>query len=590
MATVLLVFLLPLAIPVPFRPTISASYIAGFNNGVAAVAAAIIGVAVLLWSWWHHRHDAGPEQSLAEPGRRIGPVLTTVAILLTCTFSVLAGWMLRQSNLRYIADTGYFIEQMSAHVETGRPLYTGLEFAYGPLLFYPTVLLHHVLRCGWLRAYFLTLAMEQSIGILLVVYLLNTWPMLGWHRRFGLLLFAFGALNPLLGLNYTLFRFLTAFAVLTYAAQRRTILTSAAVLGVGEILLLGISAEQGVAFVLAGLVLAGLRAYSRGYKWLTVAVGPILGACVFGLTVGRPYFHMLKSFSKGTLSLPVGPYPHILIFLFAIVWIVPYALGAQLFSSDPTRQSMTVCYGMGLGLLPAALGRCDPLHVFFNGAGVLLLSLACIRFRAPSLRACWVGALVILVGWQHWVNNTLYQNRTADTVRLALMWRLPDWLRSDVFKAVDLYDPALSLRLRPGPGDRAYELDTSMLEDSVGAAAVATPLEITPSVEAALKRTGHYRYGYYAFSVDVFDAGSVERRNRNLNTADWMLLPIGFPPPFIETPQDIGALQGFLFPYAMRHPIPFDPGGIFAQNLEEHWTKVEDIGPYTLFKNRVSVR
>ncbi len=584
-ATVLLVFVLPLAIPVPFRPTISASYIAGFNNGVAAVATATIGVAVLLWSWWQHRGCEEPERLVGDGSGKIGPVLTALVILATCTFCGLAGWMLKQSSLRYIADTGYFIEQMSSHVESGRPLYTGLEFAYGPLLFYPTVLLHHALRCGWLRAYFVTLAIEQTLGVFLVVYLLNTWPVLGSHRRFGLLLLTVGALNPLLGLNYTLFRFLAAFGVLTYGAQTQGILTTTAVLAAGEIVLLGISAEQGVAFLVATLVLAGLRAYGGGVKWLVIAAGPFLGACILGVTVGRPYFHMLKSFSKGTLSLPVAPYPHILVFLFAVVWLVPYALGGHLLGADPARQSMIACYAMGLGLLPAALGRCDPLHVFFNGAGVLLLSLACIRISARMSRALWLAALVVLVGWQQWVNNTLYRYRTADTLRIALMPRLPQWLQTDVFEAVDRLDPDLSLRLHPGPWDRDYELDTRALEAAVGNAPVATPLEITPSVEAALKRTGHYRRDYYAFGVDVFDAGSVARRNGSLNTADWMLLPTGYPPPFIETPQDIGALQGFLFPYPMRHPVPFDPGRIFAENLEAHWTKAMNIGPYTLFKN-----
>lgn len=36
----------------------------------------------------------------------------------------------------------------------------------------------------------------------------------------------------------------------------------------------------------AALAVAGLRAYSRGVKRLTVVAGPILGDCIFGLTVG----------------------------------------------------------------------------------------------------------------------------------------------------------------------------------------------------------------------------------------------------------------------------------------------------------------
>lgn len=74
--------------------------------------------------------------------------------------------------------------------------------------------------------------------------------------------------------------------------------------------------------------------------------------------------------------------------------------------------------------------------------------------------------------------------------------------------------------------------------------------------------------------MDIFDAASVARRERGLNTAKWMLLPAELPPPFIEAPSNLGDLQGFVFPYPMRHPIPFDPGQIFAHNLHAHWEKV----------------
>ena len=73
------------------------------------------------------------------------------------------------SHLRYLADADYFIEQMSSHAEYGGALYTQLEFAYGPLLG-PTILLHAALHCSWMTAYFLTLALDQSIGLGLLAY------------------------------------------------------------------------------------------------------------------------------------------------------------------------------------------------------------------------------------------------------------------------------------------------------------------------------------------------------------------------------------------------------------------------------------
>ena len=151
----------------------------------------------------------------------------------------------------------------------------------------------------------------------------------------------------------------------------------------------------------------------------------MLGAAVFLLLAGRSYLYMLHSFAKGALSLPVAPYPHLLIFLFAVVWLVPFAIGESLGSNEPISVRMAACYALGIGLLPAALGRSDPLHVFFNGAGLLVLSLAAIRSYPRSLRTAWLAALVLFIGWQQWVNNRLLLDRSTDTVRIAIMPHVP---------------------------------------------------------------------------------------------------------------------------------------------------------------------
>ncbi len=593
-ATISLVFLLPLVVPVPFRAAISASYVAGFDNGVAAIAAASIGAAVLCWSWWRHGRQAatptterrGAELRGAElQDTKLGPGITSAAILATAVFCFCSWWLLAHSHLRYLADAGYFLEQMSSHVESGRALYSGVEFAYGPLLFYPTVVLHSF-GCSWLPAYFITLAIEQAAGILCAVYLLNAWPIGGGDRRCGLLLLAVGALNPLLGLNYTLFRFLSGFAALVFAARRKHLATAMLAVAVSEIVLLGISAEQGTAFLVATFALAGLRTRTAGWRWLGVAAGSMAGASIFAFTVGRPYFHMLGSFSRGALNLPVAPYPHIVVFLLAVLWVVPYALGSLLHSDAICGEELTVSYVLGLGLLPAALGRCDPLHVFLNGAGILLLSLTAIRHQSRARRLSWLLLLTCWMGWQQGVNNALFGRRTADTLRLAAMPQLSAGAQDRVVRMVGRLDPGLAVHLRPGPADAEYQLNVDAIEDLTGDAKIATPLEIPPTVEAALKNTGHYRYAYYAFGVDTFDRAAAERSLADLNGAEWALLPTDVPRPFIEMPQDLGALQGFVFPYKARHAIPFDPGSLFNDNLQRHWEKRLQVGPYTLFQHR----
>jgi hypothetical protein len=576
----LAVFVLPLHVPVEFQPAVSASYVAGFNNRVAALAAAAIGGCVLLWAWFHLRGEKAEAAGANDP---ITPSFMAVVIVLTCIFFALAGWMIAASHLRYLADAGYFIEQMQSHAEYGGALYTQLEFAYGPLLFYPTVILHTTLHCSWMTAYFLTLALDQSLGLALLAYVLNELPICARDRRIGFVLLAIGALNPIFGLNYTFLRFITAFAILLFATRPQSLPRTMFVLVAGEVLLLGISPEQGFAFLIGTVAFAGLKTWRNGAKWLLVAATPVLGAGIFLLLAGRSYLYMLHSFAKGALSLPVAPYPHILIFLFAVVWLIPFAIGRSLGLSEPVSVRMAACYALGIGLLPAALGRCDPLHVFFNGAGLLALSLAAMHSYPRGVRTAWLVALALLIGWQQWTNNRLLLDRSTDTLRLAIMPHVPSRLRESVLAHL----PAdFANQLRPSPGDADDQLDVAALEEASGSAPVATPLEVEPSIEAALKRSHHYRPDYYAYGVDLFSAPAEARKIADMNEAQWALLLSNPDQPFIETPQTLDGVQGLTFPYRARNPIPFHPGQAFAENLKAHWTAVKTLDAYTLYKRR----
>jgi hypothetical protein len=292
---------------------------------------------------------------------------------------------------------------------------------------------------------------------------------------------------------------------------------------------------------------------------------------------------MLHSFAKGALSLPVAPYPHILIFLFAVVWLIPFAIGQSLGSDGPIGVRMAACYALGIGLLPAALGRCDPLHVFFNGAGLLVLSLAAIRSHSRGPRTAWLAALVLFIGWQQWVNNRLLLDRSTDTVRLAIMPHIPSRMRESFLSHLPT---DLANQLRPSPDDTDDQLDITALEQQTGGALVATPIEVEPSIEAALKRSRHYRPDYYAYGVDLFSAPAEARKIRDMNEAQWALLPSNPDEPFIETPDRLDGVQGFTFPYRARNPIPFYPGRAFAENLSTHWIAVKNLDAYTLYKRR----
>jgi hypothetical protein len=583
-SAILLIFVLPLAVPVAFRPAPSASYVAGFNNHSASMATSLIAVAVMFWSWLRARPQATLlSQALGQDGK-ISPHFASSVIALSCTFVVVAASLVARSHLRYLADAGYFIEQMSAHTQYHRALYSQLEFAYGPLLFYPTVLLHDWFRLDWLSAYFTTLALDQSLGLILLTYMLNELPIRPFDRHAGLLLLAFGALNPLLGLNYTFLRFITPFALLLISTRARTAWRTTLSFALSDLLLFGLSFELGLAFVFGVVAFAMLRAWRDGWIWLLTAVAPAVAAPLFLSLSGRPYLHMLKSFSQGALNLPVAPYPHILVFLFAVLWLVPRAAGATLRSNSTISIRFAACFALGIGLLPPALGRCDPLHVFFNGAGIFVLSLVSIAQMSKGARAVWLASLLALVLWEQWVNNRLLLDRTIDTVRLGLVMEMSPSSRMKLLNIVKHVKPALADRLQPTEDDEEYDLDLPALEHFVGNTPVATPVEVSPIVEDELKRSGHYKPSYFAFGVDVMSTPQEEQKIQELNQSDWALLPGEASDQFLETPANLGIIQGFAFPYPMRHPVPYYPGRLFGENIAEYWKPIQTFGPYELYR------
>jgi len=518
-----------------------------------------------------HRYQRGTSSNL-------GWTIVTIAITLTSAFTALCGLAIHEAGLRYLADAGYFIEQISKHVEYGGALYSHVEFAYGPLLFYPTVWLQTLLHCGVFSAYFATLAIEQSIGLVELAYVLNSLPLRRTTRRFAFLLFALGAITPLLGLNYTLFRYLTPVVFLLLAANWKRILPSALTLAAGALISFGISAEIGLAFVAGSAALIAWNTESVGLPWLGTITGPVIGTLIFALTVGRAYFHILGAFAKGALNLPAAPYPHLLIFLFVVVWLAPLAFGRALALPDISTRSIVCCYAIGIAMLPSALGRCDPLHVFFSGLVLCLLSLVAVEHATPTLRKSWALCLLVFVSWQLVATNRLFRFRTADTLAAVLSPRV-----STALAQVAGEDGPLGQHLEP-VSMPVYQLDISRLERSIEHATVATPLEIPPEIENALKRSGHFESSYFAFMVNTFSAPAELRAIAGMNESEFALIPRSLDRPFIELPRNLQDLQGLSFPLPQRHGTPFFAGEAMANNIKQNWRIVDDLGPFLLLK------
>ena len=579
-----LMFWLPLSVPLKPLQTMSDSFDAGFSNPVAVVCGAGLSVLVLLCTLWARR-SATPAP--LRSGSLLDEQFTTLAaVVLSAIVLTLEGWAAAASHLRYIGDAGYFIEQATVRRDTGRALYTQLEFAYGPLLLLPEVWLSKALHCSMQISYYTLLVVESTVGLLLLVYVLDRLPITASVRKIGFLLFAVGELTPHLGLNYTYIRFVAPYALLLFASGSGSLARTVFWLTAGDVVLLFVSPELGMALAVGIAVFGLVRAWQSGWSWLLAAVVPLAVLGILLLTLGRPFLIMASSFSGGALNLPVGPYPHIAILLFALVWLVPFGLGRVLDLRDPVSARLLAVYATALAFLPAALGRCDPLHVFFNGTGLFLLALVVISQSTPRARVGWLTAFAALVLWSQFVNQRFFQVRTTYVLVQTVMPHLPVSVQKSFAAVLAHRGPTFSSLLTPQP-ETSYHLDTAALERLVGAGCVTTPVYVSPTVETELKETHHYSPGFYGFWIDMMNPVSEGRSIREISQCPWMLLPTGFTAWPVPLNTELADVQGYHLPYKLRHLEGYRRGAILVQDLHERWRAVRSFGPYTLYRQVV---
>ncbi len=367
------VFWLPWHVAVP--PSISLSYLFGFNNRVAMAAVALCAGLVALLG-----RSLLPAPAVAPPWKKplsrsslLKALLITLAVSLWLFFLLhrLDGWN----------ESIYTVHRVRLLLGGRRP-YRDFEFAYGPLLLYGPAFL--VRLTG-------TSVPNAVLAFWLLVNLLSVWQLytvLCWteaaaspRRPVFLLLFPLALLcMTSTGTSYSLLRFLTP-GFLAMGLQRivtstragRTRAASYLLVVPGVLLTVGISPEGGLAFTLGALAWLLLFGHLRKPVYLLSFAGAVAGAAgVLLLARHWDVFATMASFRDGGSNYPVLPAPHLLLFLIAIAVSAAYT-GLRLRAREGTPL-LALCL-VAFAQLPAALGRCDVTHVWMNGIGFFVCAM-----------------------------------------------------------------------------------------------------------------------------------------------------------------------------------------------------------------------
>jgi hypothetical protein len=564
--TCLGVFVLPFFLPAPYFQGVSASNLAGFNNKVAAVAAAGVALAVfLLVLRWPHIGQVRSELPSFER-ERLSPGLVFTIGLVWGAAVLVFGMLIIRAGVTYPGDWGYFINRVSMHADFGRRLYTQIEFPYGPLLFYGPIAMRallsplHISAAG---AYLVTLTLEIVVGILLVAYVIDHLPLSRISKTLTFLLVAGGLVPVNMGLNYTLFRFAPPLAFLVMASRRREPWAAALWIFAGQVVCLGLSPEIGFAFFVSSVAYTAYRCFADGRKWTMGVVAPILSTAGFLLVMGRPYLRMLGMYAHGVMNFPVEPLPHILVFLFALVWLVPVSIASFFRQRRPEAPLLAALCLVSAALLPVAFGRADAWHVYWNGLPIFLLSAVAISSRRTVQQIAWGGVVAVTMLWMCALNLVGTRGQIGPVVHGAIA--------------------KLKGRPIPTPGtDPGFDLQG--LQAIVGRAPVVLPEWVPLQVEASLRRAGQYTPTFYYFQTAILDPAGEDREIQEFNQSKWALIQKAESRGYFEGPEQLGTALGFQLPYRTKRPV-YQVGVWFEQNLAKNWKVRGQVGRYTVYEN-----
>ncbi len=581
------VFVMPWHVGREGEPARSFSYTYGFNNLAAdlVVAAGLIAV-FLYWlrragavGWLGALHDLMPNDGPPAGGRELRITFAVVSVV------VLGSVALFYNSLpcAYFGETSYFIPRLDL-LHLGLSAYRDFQFNLGPeMLYLPGTL--QVVGGGQLSvegAYLLALLIHWELGLYFIYYILSRLRG-NFARATIFFLVAAAFFNLTLGLHYTPLRFLLPMAALIFLHGRTTRLANWFTLFLAPAAGFALSPDIGLVTCLGFAAYHVLRAQGN-IGQLLGGLALLLGAGVLvGIAFSPAYFRAVLAVAAGGNNFPIFPTLTIVCFLAAVFCTLP-ALAAAGWRNRTPAGALAVGLTVSLALLvPVSLGRCDPFHVAFNGAGVFLLCLAALsatqsRLFTPALIA---GVTVFCgVSQLSFWNNYQVQLKQVQSLRNFLS--IPPEARSGYTNAPGNAHSLVYSKALPVP--EAY--GNLLRYEKLGA-----PLGCSESLERFLKLHGKFASEYFVRpEITGLTISDRERKLRDLRGFQAVVVPAGFlaarTPPDLKTLAELDAtfLSGLMVWPIRLQPLrePFNPAEAVILVLQREFSPVETIEDYVV--------
>lgn len=379
---------------IPTAPSASDSYLFGYNNRVGIILLFLFVAVGAIWTKGLHP----PADSRTETRRLSRGLLMSAMVVvgLAC-----AAMYLFAGRYNGFGESFYLIDRIWLTHASKVP-YQDLEFAYGPAQLYGPLFLNKLLHIGIPAAYYLFWSLSYVLGTHFLFKSVDLIDMASAAKRWiFLMLFATGLFGVIrMGTNYTFLRYALPIYFVLQTDRRfrtrdgRSILLNVILGGAFCGILILLSPETAVAYAFASLCIC-LLARRTGIRMRGITAGALVitYAALFLVALKLHVLDTMLADGGGAISFPIVPSPTILIYFAALFLCACYLYRCIWAGSSDGTLGLVF---FSIPMVAAALGRCDPSHVFWNGLAAFLASLAYLS----TCRRTWItycSAFVLFV-------------------------------------------------------------------------------------------------------------------------------------------------------------------------------------------------
>jgi hypothetical protein len=380
------------------------------------------------------------------------------------------------------------------------------------------------------------------------------------------------------GLNYTLFRFVFPFFCMVFLRQIEHKTKTNFILSILLPLLVVLtSPEMGIAFYVSYSVYLGIAYYfSRKTIGLVKLVAIVL-SLIFSFFCLPDMFLSVLGFGSGSFNWPFVLSLALVLF-FVGIFIVAWGIGIQLrgIKTHLFPLSFTL---LAFSLLPAALGRCDPGHIFFNGMFIFILAHTIIRTYSRKL--CYFAGttsiIIIAVSLFYYpVKNYIPTYASSWVGNYGLPDKVPAWIVS--------LGRVYGLDVEGKMQNRKLKIKFNYNDSFANIDNITMPFadnDIYISLQKSQKYISlYYKNPGHIGSKHAFEKNLNDMKEKNIK---YLLLAEGWE----EQNQPAGYgiidplfISKYTFPIKRNGNILFDP---LIEYIKYNYTHVDDIGAYQLF-------